>query len=71
MSESFRCPVCRNTSYARVVVPRRNGLPYRTVFFACKSCTTMFLDPVKFTRAPRPPLSVVPAAPDLTRLWPK
>lgn len=46
----FRCPVCKSVSFQHVRVPRANGTLYVTAFFSCTVCTTVFLDPVAFTR---------------------
>jgi hypothetical protein len=46
----FRCPVCRSVSCERVSVKRPNGTTYVTMFYACATCTVMFLDPLAFTR---------------------
>jgi hypothetical protein len=58
---AFSCPVCSGIGYIQVVVPRPNGKRYVTSFFACGNCTTMFLDPDRFSkdRAPKV-VSLVP-----------
>jgi len=65
---SFSCPVCSCPTYSSVVVPRPKGGSYTTSFFACGDCTTMFLDPAKYTRTRKP--KVVRIAPDLRTAWP-
>ncbi|HEY6641525.1 hypothetical protein [Povalibacter sp.] len=46
----FRCPNCKSVSFQQVRVPRPNGTTYLTMFFSCTVCTTMFLDPIAYTR---------------------
>lgn len=46
----FRCPICRSVTCERVTVQRANQVDYVTPFFACTTCTVMFLDPIAFTR---------------------
>lgn len=46
----FRCPNCKSVSFQQVTVRRPDGTIYVTSFFACTVCTTMFLDPIAFTR---------------------
>jgi hypothetical protein len=48
-SASFRCRICSATAYERVVVMRDSGKPYRTPFFACMGCSTLFGDPERFS----------------------
>jgi hypothetical protein len=48
--ETFRCPNCESTSYQRVKVPRANGTIYITSFYCCTFCTSVFMDPIAFTR---------------------
>jgi hypothetical protein len=46
----FRCPLCKSVSCERVIVRRADGTNYLTSFYACTTCTVMFLDPLAFTR---------------------
>jgi hypothetical protein len=48
----FQCPICSSPSYARVIVERPDGSPYRTELLHCLGCTMMFLEPALFTAAP-------------------
>ncbi len=64
---SFQCPVCSCVGYSQVVVPKPKGGSYVTSFYACSDCTTMFLDPARYTKHRKP--KVVPLAPDLTTGW--
>lgn len=45
----FECPTCLCGAYDRVTVDRPGGGTYVTQFYACRQCTTMFLDPKKYT----------------------
>jgi len=45
---AFMCPICKDTNFKDVVVPRGQGY-YRTAFFECCGCSAMFHDPAKFT----------------------
>jgi hypothetical protein len=46
----FRCPICRSATCERITVRRANNSDYITSFYACVTCTVMFLDPIAFTR---------------------
>ncbi len=50
---SFECPTCLADAYDRVVVIRAGGARYETEFFFCLGCSTMFLEPECYTRAPQ------------------
>lgn len=48
----FLCRTCGSRDYERVIVRKRDGRPYDTPFYACMGCTTMFGDPVKYSKPP-------------------
>ena len=48
--DGWRCPLCRGTTQAPVVIERPGKPPYKTEFSYCVRCTVMFLDPNRFTR---------------------
>ena len=47
---NFECPVCGSGNYQPVIVARPNGGTYRTEFYECAGCTTMFRDPKRFRK---------------------
>lgn len=47
----FECPVCGHRRYYRILVQRERQPPYRTSFYGCFGCTTMFTDPYRFTQS--------------------
>jgi hypothetical protein len=50
----FECPLCEHRRYYRILVQREQQPPYRTSFFACFGCSTMFTDPFQFTQSGKP-----------------
>jgi DNA-directed RNA polymerase subunit RPC12/RpoP len=46
----FECPVCGHRRYYRILVHRERQPAYRTAFYGCFGCSTMFTDPYKFTQ---------------------
>ena len=46
----FECPVCGHRRYYRILVHREREPAYRTAFYGCFGCSTMFTDPYKFTQ---------------------
>lgn len=46
----WRCPLCNATAYNQVQVARPDGRPYKTEFYECSGCTSMFRHPARFTR---------------------
>ena len=47
----FECPVCGHRRYYRILVQREQQPAYRTAFYGCFGCTTMFTDPYRFTQS--------------------
>ena len=50
----FECPVCGHRRYYRILVQRERQRPYRTSFFGCFGCSTMFTDSFQFTQSGKP-----------------
>jgi hypothetical protein len=50
----FECPVCGHRRYYRIVVQRERQPAYRTAFYGCFGCSTMFTDPYRFTQCVKP-----------------
>jgi hypothetical protein len=50
----FECPVCGHRRYYRILVQRERQPPYRTAFFGCFGCSTMFTDAYQFTQSTKP-----------------
>jgi hypothetical protein len=48
--ELFKCPLCGSAKYVEVRVQRPSGHWYTTAFYQCFGCSTMFRDPVLFTK---------------------
>ena len=50
----FECPVCGDRRYYRILVQRERQPAYRTAFYGCVGCSTMFTDPYRFTQSVNP-----------------
>ena len=48
VSSQWRCRICRFERYHQVSVLRKDGSRYETSFYACSSCSVMFLNPANF-----------------------
>ncbi|MDB6043600.1 MAG: hypothetical protein JWM63_2151 [Gammaproteobacteria bacterium] len=44
----WRCRVCGFDRWHNVSVRRKNGALYQTSFYACSTCSVMFLNPAQF-----------------------
>ena len=51
----FECPVCGHRRYYRILIQRERQEPYRTQFYGCFGCTSMFTDPYRFTQSVKTP----------------
>ncbi len=49
----FHCPVCGSEGYVHVSVKRPDDTWKTTSLFQCCGCSSVFLDPVKFTARTR------------------
>ena len=47
----FECAVCGHRRFYRIVIQRERLPAYRTHFYGCAGCSTMFTDPYKFTQS--------------------
>lgn len=50
----WRCPLCNATTYSRIEISRQSGAKYKTDFYECSGCTSMFRHPARFTRLGMP-----------------
>jgi DNA-directed RNA polymerase subunit RPC12/RpoP len=47
----FECAVCGHRRFYRILIQREHRSAYRTAFYGCVGCSTMFTDPYKFTQS--------------------
>ncbi|HEV2038630.1 MAG TPA: hypothetical protein VGT81_01070 [Casimicrobiaceae bacterium] len=47
----FECAVCGHRRFYRILIQREHQSAYRTAFYGCVGCSTMFTDPYKFTQS--------------------
>jgi hypothetical protein len=57
-SGQWRCRICGFDRWHTVSVRRKNGAIYNTAFYACSSCSVMFLNPAQFNTNSDAPANV-------------
>jgi hypothetical protein len=55
----FRCRICSGDAFEPVTVRRPDGSLYRSALLACRGCSAVFTDSVRFSTPSDPPATVV------------